>query len=112
MDSYFQPVRSNKNRSRMTTDEAQNHTKTTVEARKKILNKRAAKKIALRQAALAATMESSDIPSSNQSTPNDKRECTRQRSPSGTPNNDVKLQRTGKAPLAPSTQDKIARTLE
>jgi hypothetical protein len=97
----------------MTTEEARNHTKLTVAARKQALNERAANKIALRQPAPEGAMEISATPSSpDPSTPNPKRERTRQRSPGGTPDNDVKLQRMGTAPQAPSTQDEIARALD
>jgi hypothetical protein len=39
-------------------------------------------------------------------------ECTWQRSPGGNPSNEVKLQRTSKAPEKPSTQDELACTLD
>jgi hypothetical protein len=89
----------------MTTEEARRHTKDSIEARKKTINERTAKKMALTRQT-EAVMDIADV-SISPSTP--KRERTRQRSPGGTPDNEQKLQRTGTAPERPTTDDKIAR---
>jgi hypothetical protein len=98
---------------RMSTAEARRHTKESIAARKKELSERAERKNALRAARIDQTsMMISDSSSPGPSTPQTKRERTRQRSPGGTPSNEVKLQRTSKAPEKPSTQDELARTLD
>jgi hypothetical protein len=94
-------------KSRMTTEEARRHTKDSIEARKKAINERTAKKMALKRQTVAA-MVSDDV-STSPSTP--KRKQTRQRSPGGTPDNEQKLQRTGTAPERPTTDDELARAL-
>jgi hypothetical protein len=95
-------------KSRMTTEEARRHTKESIEARKKAINERNAKKMALMPQTVAA-MDTADV-SISPSTP--KGEQTRQRSPGGTPDNEQKLQRTGTAPERPTTDDKLARALD
>jgi hypothetical protein len=74
----------------MTTEEARCHTKDSIEARKKAINERTAKKMALTRQTVAA-MDTADV-SISPSTP--KRERTQQRSPGGTPDNEQKLQQT------------------
>jgi hypothetical protein len=95
-------------KSRMTTEEACRHTKDSIKARKKAINERTAKKMALTGQTVAAmdTVDASISPS----TP--KRERTQKRSPGGTPDKEQKLQRTGTAPERPSTDDKIACALD
>jgi hypothetical protein len=70
-------------KSRMTTEEARHHTKDSIKARKRAINKRTTKKMALtRQTVAAMDMVDASI---SPSTPKCKR--TQQRSPGGTPDN-------------------------
>jgi hypothetical protein len=112
-DKYFTPATRVWRKKRMTTEEARKHTKESIAARKKELSARAERKIALRVPDPDQTpMATNATPSPGSTTPPSKRERTRQRSPGGTPDNDQKLQRTGTAPLQPSTNDEIARALD
>jgi hypothetical protein len=120
LDKYFTPATRPTRKKRMTTVEARNHSKASIAARKQELSDRAERKIALRVLETnkrvpdpdQTPMAIDDTPCPGPTTPPSKRERTRQRSPGGTPDNDQKLQRTGTAPLQPSTNDEIARALD
>jgi hypothetical protein len=107
-DVYLKPMVKSSKKIRMTTKEARRHTKDSIEACKKAINERTAKKMALKRQTAAATdtIDASISPS----TP--KRKCTQQQSPGGTPDNDQRLQWTGTAPERPSTEDELARALD
>jgi hypothetical protein len=112
-ESYNYSSRKVSTKQRMSTAEARRHTKESIAARKKELSERAARKNALQASRLVQTpMIQSESSSPGPSTPQAKRERTRQRSPGGTPSDEVKMQRTSKAPEKPSTQDELARALD
>lgn len=114
--------RTSRKRSNMSPAEAREHAASAMEAHKEKLSARDEKKRSIQSPArgpLPAVIEhknprSSRTHSSPMSTGSSKKHSDRtrrHRSPGSTPDNETKLQKTGTAPSAPTTQDETARAL-